>query len=61
MHTDENIVPVASFEAGDELFTMRILEYGKESVSEDMDNQMSWKIQLQWKRSKSVATFALKT
>ena len=33
MHTDENIVPVASFEAGlDELFTMRILEYGKESV-----------------------------
>ena len=42
MHTDENIVPVASFEAGlDELFTMRILEYGKESVSEDMDNQIS--------------------
>ena len=30
-------VPVAM----DELFTTRILEYGKESVSEDMDNQIS--------------------
>ena len=42
MHTDENIVPVTSFEAGlDELFTLRILEYGKESISEEMDKQIS--------------------
>ena len=41
MHTDEDTVPVASFEAGlDEIFTLRILEYGKESISEEMDKRI---------------------
>ncbi|MDI1495956.1 MAG: hypothetical protein K8823_1264 [Cenarchaeum symbiont of Oopsacas minuta] len=42
MHTEENVSKVASFEAGlDKLFTFRIIEYGKESTSEETDKQIS--------------------